>query len=80
MINLLSNAIKFSPSENSIIIIADIDTKGPSKVTISITVKDKGIGISKQDLKEIFKPYFRTSSELSKKLNRNGYGLGLSTC
>ncbi|MCP5063351.1 MAG: PAS domain S-box protein [Ignavibacteriae bacterium] len=67
--NLISNAIKYSPGENKI----DIDVSG-QKDKIKFTIKDNGMGISKEDMKHLFVPFYR-SDEAS---TITGSGLGLS--
>ena len=83
MINLLSNAIKFSNSNDTIKISVSADqvtaAAGPD-CTVCIKVTDKGIGISPQDLKNLFKPYFETTDDLNKMKNKGSHGLGLSIC
>ena len=65
--NLLSNALKYSPSdtEPSMCVIYEADK-------VSIRIKDKGIGIPKEDLNHLFEPFYRASNvgEIS------GTGLG----
>jgi PAS domain S-box-containing protein len=68
MINLLSNAIKFSP-ENSKIEVGSKSKAGE----IVITVKDNGIGISKEDKQHLFERFFRGANVT----NIQGTGLGL---
>ena len=68
LINLISNAIKFSP-ENSTV---DIQTENKEN-SISICVRDKGIGISKEDQEHLFERFFRGSNAT----NIQGTGLGL---
>ncbi len=68
LINLLSNAIKFSP-ENGVI---DINcTNQPDYLEISI--KDSGIGISREDQQHLFERFFRARNAT----NIQGTGLGL---
>lgn len=81
IINLLQNAIKFS-SEGS-----DINVEIGSKVEMSqnklileIRVIDSGIGISKEDQMNLFKPFFRSGDQANRQLNQNGHGIGLSIC
>ncbi|MEL7647628.1 MAG: HAMP domain-containing sensor histidine kinase [Sedimentibacter sp.] len=62
---VIDNAIKFS-KENSIIYI--------SLNNNIVTVKDHGIGISKEDMPYIFNRYYRIKSEE----NKTGTGLGLT--
>lgn len=45
-----------------------------------ISVKDHGIGISEEDRKHLFKPYFKTKDEKSKQMNKSSHGLGLNIC
>lgn len=47
---------------------------------LSIKVTDTGIGISEQDLKDLFKPFFRSKEKINKEYNKNGNGLGLYIC
>jgi PAS domain S-box-containing protein len=68
VINLLSNAIKFSPLNNAIKI-----TSSTVGEEIIITVKDNGIGISKEDQQHLFELFFRGANAT----NIEGTGLGL---
>lgn len=69
IINLLSNAIKFSP-ENSVIV---MNTK-VTDYQLNIMVKDSGIGIPKEDQKNLFERFFRATNAS----NIQGTGLGLN--
>lgn len=69
LINLLSNAIKYSPESNSIVISV---TSG--KDWLQISVIDKGIGISPEDLPHIFDRFFRVKQN---SFQYQGVGLGL---
>ncbi|AGF53862.1 signal transduction histidine kinase [Clostridium saccharoperbutylacetonicum] len=70
IMNLISNAIKFSPQGKSIYINA---WKSIHQLTISI--KDEGIGISKEEQKTIFNRFVQSSRN---KNNENfGSGIGL---
>ncbi len=69
LLNLLSNASKYS-GEGQVI---DLTTK-LSDGNILITVKDQGIGISKEDQKHLFKRFFRSQNAI----NITGTGLGLN--
>jgi PAS domain S-box-containing protein len=68
-LNLLSNAIKFSPGEKSISL-----SVTQSEGDVVITVADKGIGISKEDMSRIFEPFNRGSNAAEIR----GTGLGMS--
>lgn len=69
VINLISNAIKYS-GENTFI---EFNTElGENK--LHITVKDNGIGIPKEEQKNLFEPFFRAHNTG----NIPGTGLGLN--
>lgn len=38
------------------------------------------MGISEEDLSNLFKPFFRSKDKLSLEYNKNGNGLGLHIC
>ena len=69
--NLLDNAIKFSPN-NSILKIETYEKHNK----IFISVKDNGIGIPKESLKQIWGRFYKT--DLSRGKDKKGTGLGLS--
>lgn len=50
-----------------------------SSLELTIIVVDQGTGISKEDQKQLFKVFFKSSSEKSKALNKNSNGIGLYT-
>ncbi|MGD9302233.1 MAG: ATP-binding protein, partial [Desulfobacterales bacterium] len=73
LVNLIENAIKFSDPDTEIQIKAVED---PTYVTVS--VKDRGMGISKENLKTIFDKF---STVPSAGVNKpEGTGLGLAIC
>lgn len=69
VINLLSNAIKYSPDGGTVELNVNIDS---DKITIKVA--DKGIGISFDDEKHLYEPFFRAKNALE----FEGTGLGLS--
>ena len=71
-VTILDNAIKYSGEKKQIII-----TSKKSDKKIIISIKDQGIGISKEDLPHIFDRFYRADSARAKK-SSGGYGLGLS--
>ena len=69
--NLIDNAIKFSDNGKTI----TIETTEKND-TIFVSVKDEGIGIPKESLKNIFDRFYKT--DLSRGKDKKGTGLGLS--
>lgn len=69
--NLVENAIKYTP-EGSVTVIGNIDKK---RKTVRVTIKDTGIGIAKNELKELFSKFKRARN--AHNINIKGAGLGL---
>ena len=65
VINLLTNALKFSKENDLVRVDAHIEALQGDEVQLSIKVIDSGIGISEEDLSELFKPFFRSKEALS---------------
>jgi signal transduction histidine kinase len=70
--NLIANSAKYCNGDKWVRIAA---VNGSSSVLIS--VEDKGIGIAKGDLKQVFKPFFRARSVVDAQIHGNGLGLSL---
>jgi signal transduction histidine kinase/CheY-like chemotaxis protein len=73
LINLVSNALKYSPKGGDVTLSA---TRGPSHVTIS--VKDRGMGISREDQKKLFTKFYRVDSALTREIGGTGLGLSIT--
>lgn len=75
ILNLLRNAIAYTPEDGSgiISIIAEKDQH-----TVSITVKDNGVGIPVEDQERVFEPFERTENHIDTTAATRGAGLGLS--
>ncbi len=69
--NLIDNAIKFSHNDSTIKI--ETTTK---KNKVMVSVKDSGIGIPKDEIKQIWDRFYK--SDLSRGKDKKGTGLGLS--
>src|SRR5215203_1866224 len=68
LINLITNAIKFSDVNKNISVRSEVKDN-----TTVISVKDEGIGISKDDQEHLFSSFFRGKNAI----NIQGTGLGL---
>jgi signal transduction histidine kinase len=76
ILNLLNNAIKYSGEQRWIKVRARslLSRRGPE---IRISVQDRGIGISPDDLPHIFDPFYRGRSATVSEIHGTGLGLNL---
>ncbi|MFA6542338.1 MAG: ATP-binding protein, partial [Bacteroidota bacterium] len=72
LLNIINNAIKFT--DKGFVRIAYETTEK----TIVTKIIDTGIGIKKEDLRKLFKPFSQIDAGLTR--NHEGTGLGLSIC
>lgn len=72
--NILGNAIKFT-SEGFVRLEVSFDTRNDR---LSIKVRDTGIGISKSQIKELFRPFQQADTSVARKFGGTGLGLVLS--
>ena len=77
LLNLLSNAIKFTEQGQVVMTIKKEESKG--KVTVlRFSVQDTGIGLTEQQISNLFQPF--TQADVSTTRKYGGTGLGLSIC
>ena len=79
LVNLLVNAIKFTPDGGTI----QLNAWGEGLDSVLIEVLDKGIGISLEDAKHLFEPFFTGYDTMhhssgDHQFGKRGIGLGLS--
>lgn len=73
VVNLLSNAIKFSPDGGK------VTTRAQRvKDVIEISVEDRGIGVSREDIPKLFQPFQQVESSFQKRYGGAGSGLFLT--
>jgi len=73
--NLLSNAIKFTPEGGEIALELHYDEQRDS---LTVEVRDTGIGISEEAQKHIFQPFRQASESTSGQYGGTGLGLSIS--
>ncbi|MGA8971476.1 MAG: ATP-binding protein [Pseudolabrys sp.] len=73
--NLADNAVKFT-HEGTLFFTADAKPAARHGVRLIFTLTDSGIGMSKTELKKLFRPFAQGSEEIAKRYG--GAGLGLS--
>ncbi len=77
LMNLTGNAVKFT-NEGEILIRAGCEKEKNGKITVSFTVKDSGIGISREKQEEIFNVFYQVDGSTTR--DYGGTGLGLAIC
>jgi PAS domain S-box-containing protein len=74
MLNLLSNAIKFTPAGGSVEVGGGRNADG----SVTITVRDTGVGIRAEDLSRIFEPFWQGDPNIRRRSEGTGLGLAIS--
>ena len=77
--NLLSNAVKFTPEDGRVHLDARLEEKNDEGVCIlRISVKDSGIGISKEQQDKLFSSFTQADGGVARKFGGTGLGLAIS--
>ena len=75
--NLLSNAVKYT-QKGYISLTARSEMKDNNKVLLTISVKDSGIGIRKEDMQRLFQSFQRVDEGTNAGIEGTGLGLSIS--
>jgi PAS domain S-box-containing protein len=81
--NLINNAIKFTPKGKITLTVSlahedSTEPLRPNHTLISVAVRDSGIGIPRERINRLFKPFSQVDSSTTRKYG--GTGLGLVIC
>jgi len=71
--NLISNAIKYSPKGKVVQVKCEA-----SDETLTVSIKDEGIGINPDDMEKVFDRYYRVVTDYNQHISGFGIGLYLS--
>jgi len=71
LVNLIGNAIKFTATGHVAVTAKTLEENEEFEI-VSFTIEDSGIGISEENQKHLFQPFFQVNSQIP------GTGLGLS--
>jgi signal transduction histidine kinase len=77
LMNLATNAIKFTEQGEVAIHVRQLAVSG-SSARLEFSVKDTGIGIADEQLRELFAPFTQADSSITRRFG--GTGLGLAIC
>ncbi|MDT8719243.1 response regulator [Clostridium sp. 19966] len=76
--NLISNAVKFTENGKITICVDHLEKENEIAV-LNFEVKDTGIGIQKQDISKLFKPFNQADASTTRKYGGTGLGLAISS-
>lgn len=76
--NLISNAVKFTDVKGRVIVRATVVSKTSEKCKIRISVKDNGIGITKDQQKIIMDTFFQADTSATRQYGSSELGLAIS--
>ncbi|MEG1639512.1 MAG: ATP-binding protein [Ruthenibacterium sp.] len=78
LINILSNAVKFTPRGGTVNLIISQKKSDEKRAVICFTIRDTGIGISKDFLPNLFKPFSQEHNGFTSGFGGSGLGLAIS--
>ncbi len=76
--NLLSNAVKFTPENGEIKLSVNLAAEEGDMLTLVISVKDNGIGMTQEQQAKLFRPFEQADGGISRKFGGTGLGLAIS--
>ncbi|EOR96695.1 hypothetical protein ADIARSV_0118 [Arcticibacter svalbardensis MN12-7] len=76
--NLINNAIKFTPKGDISLQVTLLDHHPKDKIKLRFDINDTGIGIRKEMLDGLFKPFNQLDSSTTRKYGGTGLGLAIS--
>jgi PAS domain S-box-containing protein len=77
LVNLLSNAVKFT-DQGKVEVLAGLHPTESDELEIEFSIKDTGIGISKDKLDKLFQSFSQIDSSTTRKYGGTGLGLAIS--
>ena len=76
--NLITNAVKYGGDQRWLRVRAAAVREQSRIVEVTLAVEDRGIGISKDDIKHIFEPFYRSPAVAESGIHGTGLGLPLA--
>jgi signal transduction histidine kinase len=76
--NLITNAVKYGGENRWLRILARTCEENGRDREVELTVEDRGIGISKEEIKQVFEPFYRSPAVAESGIHGTGLGLPLT--
>jgi len=78
LLNLLGNAVKFTDTGEIGVSMLTLPMGAPGKAWLEIAVRDTGIGIPRDVLPQLFRPFAQADTSISRRFGGTGLGLAIS--
>ena len=77
LVNLLSNSVRFT-NTGIVKFLAKIKKRHENGITIHFTIRDSGVGMTREQVNKIFNPFIRIESSTTRKCGGTGLGLAIT--
>jgi signal transduction histidine kinase/CheY-like chemotaxis protein len=77
LINIVGNAVKFTAS-GEVFVEATLGTTYPERMEVAFTIRDTGIGMSEQQIQQLFQPFRQGDDSMARRYGGTGLGLAIS--
>jgi len=77
IMNILSNAVKFT-NVGTVKLLASVIQSDEDKVTIYFEMKDSGIGMTEEQIKNIYEPFMQADDSITRRFGGTGLGLAIT--
>ena len=78
LLNILGNAVKFTPEGGEVTLLVEDANRFDDKTTLRFTMKDTGIGMSKEYLPHLFDPFSQEDSSATNRYGSTGLGMPIT--
>ncbi len=79
LLNLLSNAVKYTPAGGKIeFIMTELESSSQQSVKLRFEIRDNGIGMSEDFIKDVFAPFSREINSVTNKIQGTGLGMAIT--
>ncbi|MDR2532424.1 MAG: response regulator [Oscillospiraceae bacterium] len=75
--NMLSNAVKFT-NIGTVKLLASVNSLDTNSVNIHFEIKDSGIGMTSEQISNIFEPFLQADNSITRKFGGTGLGLSIT--
>jgi len=77
LINLAGNAVKFTAT-GEVLVEAALEEPQPERLQVRFTIRDSGIGMSAQQMQQLYMPFRQGDDSMARRFGGTGLGLAIS--